>query len=369
LRQGRARGAAILAGRAFEEERSLAYGPIVEALRARLREAASWTATVPPRALAETARLLPELADPAPLLEEPGAQTRFSRGCGPRSRPAAAGSSPGILMLDDAQWADEATLGLLAYGVRRLEKHPLLVLLTWRTPHEHPLRSVVADAERDGLGAVLPLRRLGAEETDALVRAARPGTAAGLARQLHAVTEGLPFLLTEYLRAPAGDAEWRLPAGARELLRSRLASVSETGRQVLSAAAVIGRSFDSETVRVTSGRGEEETVDALEELSGRGLVREGAVDYDFGHEQLRRLVYDDTSLARRRLLHGAQRTPAAARLRSGLATCGSLVATPKPQPPMWKPRSTHARCSPLPRRSSTSGRRSPSDIPAWPVST
>ena len=37
---------------------------------------------------------------------------------------------------------------------------------------------------------------------------------------------------------------------------------------------------------------------------GRGLIREGRFDYDFAHEQLRALVYEETSLARRRLLHG-----------------------------------------------------------------
>jgi tetratricopeptide (TPR) repeat protein len=102
-----------------------------------------------------------------------------------------------------------------------------------------------------------------------------------------------------------------------ELLLSRLTTVSETGRQFLAAAAVIGRSFDFDTLRETSGRDEEMAVTALEELSGLGLVREvgsdssgpsvrGAVEapaYDFHHDKLRILVYDRTSLARRNLLH------------------------------------------------------------------
>jgi tetratricopeptide (TPR) repeat protein len=95
-----------------------------------------------------------------------------------------------------------------------------------------------------------------------------------------------------------------LPTGVRELLRARLDPVSETARQVLAAAAVLGRSFDTATVRAVSGRTDEETVAALEEGVGRGLVREGSREYDFDHELLRTLIYDDTSLARRRLLHG-----------------------------------------------------------------
>jgi tetratricopeptide (TPR) repeat protein len=82
--------------------------------------------------------------------------------------------------------------------------------------------------------------------------------------------------------------------------------VGPVARQVLGAAAVIGRSFDLDTVREASGRGDEESVAALEELTAQGLVRElaGAEPaYDFSHQKLRALVYDGISLARRRLLH------------------------------------------------------------------
>ena len=78
---------------------------------------------------------------------------------------------------------------------------------------------------------------------------------------------------------------------------------------MLAAAAVVGRSFDFDTVRAASGRGEEETLTALEELTSRGLIREvgspvgGTPAYDFDHDKLRTLVYEETSLARKRLLH------------------------------------------------------------------
>jgi tetratricopeptide (TPR) repeat protein len=125
----------------------------------------------------------------------------------------------------------------------------------------------------------------------------------------------LPLFLGEYLAAIASgalaaeDEAWSLPGGVRDLLHGRLVAVGETGWQLLGAAAVIGRSFDFETVREASGRSEEEAVAALEELTSQGLVEEvqgageRAVVYDFGHEKLRALVYEETSLARRRLLH------------------------------------------------------------------
>ena len=127
----------------------------------------------------------------------------------------------------------------------------------------------------------------------------------------------MPLHVVEALASekPAtGDA----PRGVQELLRERIASVGETAAQVLSAAAVIGRSFDLGTLRHASGRSEEETVDAVEELVRRGIVREtgtpptGAITYDFRHGRLRDSAYEATSLARRRLLH--RRTADALRL-------------------------------------------------------
>ena len=53
---------------------------------------------------------------------------------------------------------------------------------------------------------------------------------------------------------------------------------------------MIGRSFDVETLRAASGRGEEETVAGLEELTRRGLLAEREAGYDFSHDKLLGLV-------------------------------------------------------------------------------
>jgi tetratricopeptide (TPR) repeat protein len=94
---------------------------------------------------------------------------------------------------------------------------------------------------------------------------------------------------------------------------------------LLGTAATIGRSFNFDTLHEASGRSEEETVTGLEELISQGLVEEiRNIDgergmqfaqrrhsrdaehspvYDFCHEKLRNLVYEEITLARRRLLH------------------------------------------------------------------
>ena len=55
---------------------------------------------------------------------------------------------------------------------------------------------------------------------------------------------------------------------------ARLTGISDAGRQLLQTAVVIGRSFDLDTLRAASGRSEEETVTALEELIAQRLIHD-----------------------------------------------------------------------------------------------
>ncbi len=101
-----------------------------------------------------------------------------------------------------------------------------------------------------------------------------------------------------------------MPEGVVALLNARLDALGPIARQIVSAAAVIGRSFDLATVHAASGRTDGEAVDGLDELVRRRLILEvglddrGDVRYDFTHGRLRDVAYERLSLARRRLLHG-----------------------------------------------------------------
>ena len=338
----RERGATTIVARCYAGEKNLAYGPFVEGLSAALgRESELRLVDLPAASLQEVARLLPDLSpDTPPPLDTPGARSRFF---GEVVRVLLAildGPPPGVLFLDDLHWADDASLGLLNYLIRRLDDKPLCVLLTWRAedvPEGHRLRELLAGARRSGSATALTLKRLSPASVEELVGRAAPG-AVMLGPRLIEETEGLPLFLAEYLAAlEKGDLDfeddtWTLPGGVQDLLKTRLGTVGETAGQVLAAAAVVGRSFDFDTVRTASGRGEEETLDALEELISRGLIREvgaagGTPSYDFDHDKLRTLVYEETSLARRRLLH--RRTAAAlagvARGREAAAVAGQVA--------------------------------------------
>ena len=343
----RAEGTVIVSARCHQGEADLAYGPFVEGLRTAIGQvddaAERWSA-IPAQALAEAARLLPELGAvrgdlPTTLPPEgPGAQSRFFEALGRLILEVCRGPEPGVLFIDDLHWADEASVDLLTYLVRRLRGRPLCIMTTWRDSEVdagHRLRLLLSEAERSGTATTLSPGRLTLSDVKELVRAIpadRTPLPEGFDGRLHRETEGLPFFLVEYLAVltrgdGSADGDWPVPSSVRDLLQSRLAGLSGTSRQLLDTAAVIGRSFDFDTLQVASGRAEEEAVEALESLIALGLVNElgvasgaTAVDYDFSHDQLRSVVYDDASLARRRLLHRRVANALVARLRRARKT-------------------------------------------------
>jgi predicted ATPase/DNA-binding SARP family transcriptional activator len=366
----RSRGSSAVSVRCYEGEVDLAYGPIVAGLRAAISQQQNtrWHAQIALHWLSEATRLLPELAElrpdlPPPLpLNSPGAQSRFFEGlrqvwlvlCA-NTRPA----TPSILFFDDIHWADEASLEFLGYLARRLNEQPLCLLLAWRNAQyaiSQRFRRPLAEAQQGGKACLLTLARLDQATVEQLVRhisATGIDLPQGLTRHLYHETEGVPLFLTEYLTAmktgvlKAEDDEWSLPGGVRNLLVSRLEAVGETSRQLLGTAATIGRSFDFDTLYEVSGRSEEETVSGLEELISQGLVEEmrgsegremgnlpahrrhtlsndQVLIYDFCHEKVRSLVYDEITLARRRLLHRRTAETLVARLR-GQRETGALA--------------------------------------------
>ncbi len=318
--EARAAGANVIAAHCYEDEATLAYGPLSAALRAAVTDPAARgrLERVPERSLAEAARLVPELAElgpgpPAmPPLDTPGAHARFLEGIAELIAALGGEQAPALLVVDDVQWADEASLDLLGYLARRLSGRRLCIVMTLRPEEvgpDHRARRLLDAATRGGVATVLELGRLERTAVEQLVESLP------VARELPAATaeavwsesEGLPFFVVEYLEwlasAPAAGGA---PLGrAQELMRSRLQSVSETARQLLTAAAVIGRSFDSATLREASGRSEEELVAGLEELIAAGLVHEAetGTELDFTHHRLREAVYGQAALVRRRLLH------------------------------------------------------------------
>ncbi len=316
----RADGGTVLGARAFPGETAIAYGPIAELIRLGLAEpgGSGRLATLDETVRVEVGRLV----DLPPSLraagvgrtvgpDDAGARVRLLDAIARVISALASGPVPGLVWVDDLHLADDSTREALAYLARRMAGRSLVLLLAWRREDlTEGGATTAADLARVPNVTSLELGRLERDDVGAIVRASRPGGEVddALIDAFVADSEGLPLHVVAALasgESPGGP----MPRGVQALLRERIASVGETAVQILSAAAVIGRSFDLATVRAASGRSEEETIDGVEELMRRGIVREVPVPagpsvlYDFAHARMRDAAYDSTSVARRRLLH------------------------------------------------------------------
>jgi len=238
---------------------------------------------------------------------------------------ALAARRPLLLVLDDLHWADDATLAWLEHLGPRLGAARLLVVGAYRAEEETPALAQARLALRHAAALrELRLERLSSDAVARLVQqmAGVGERAAGFGRRLYAETEGNPLFLVEALRAlvEAGvvrvggrgwQADWEqaaaarlpLPATVREVIGARLARLGASARQVLEAAAVVGRDFDDRLAAQASGRGEEEAALALEEALRAQLVAERDGGYRFTHDKIQEVAYAGLSAARRRLLH------------------------------------------------------------------
>lgn len=310
----------------YEIERAMPYQPVIDLITrvlGRISDAA--LATISPVSLAELAAMVPEVGERFPDLPQlsndfPEArQARLSRAVDQLIEAARLGR-PIILMVDDIQWADDASMQVLHYLARQAAQRPVLVIYAYSDEaidSDERFAQLVESVRHDTNTRHLPLARLAYADTESLVAAlasANPDVP-GLAERLQRETEGNPFFLMSILQALSwggtqleqltSGAPGLLPDALRAAVRARLAHVPKAIRPLLEAAAVLGRRFDFDTLLEVSHEPESQLLDAVEALVKCRLLREepeGGV-YDFSHYKVREVVYRDIGGARRRLLH------------------------------------------------------------------
>ncbi len=120
-----------------------------------------------------------------------------------------------------------------------------------------------------------------------------------LAARAQTQAAGNPYFLIELAHASSSE----LPSALSELLRARIAHLSELARQVLQAAAILESDFDVRALAHASGRSEGETLDALDELLSTAELIEHDGHYVFAHPLIATVVRNGLSSARRAFLH------------------------------------------------------------------
>lgn len=314
-------GFAAAASRCYSAAGGLAYAPIVELLRSPAvtpglrRLADPW--------LVELARLLPELLDQRPDLSPPaplGDDSQRVRLLDALSNAVLAEGGPLLIAIDDLQWCDSETLDWLHYLLRSRPDAPLLVLASARSEElgpDHPAQPLLVATRTTGQAVELELEPLDPADTAVLAANVAGGELDDERQQLlHRETEGNPLFVVEWMRAgliddlPAAPeyeqepSPRELPPRAHAVIEARLAQLTEDGQELASLAATVGRAFTFEVLAAASSRGEDQVVEALDELWERRIVREQGRDaYDFSHDKLREAAYLRAGSARRRILH------------------------------------------------------------------
>jgi len=160
----RAQGAEVLSGQAFEMGGRLPYHPLIEAVRPRLEAENAPEDLLEDLWLAELSRILPELRVrypdlPAPTEDELTAWGQLFEAVA-RLLDALARQAPLVLLLDDLQWADGASLDLLRYLARSWQRHGNRVVLLGTLRSEGLELNPQLSAQLSDLGRDLPLTQV-----------------------------------------------------------------------------------------------------------------------------------------------------------------------------------------------------------------
>lgn len=200
---------------------------------------------------------------------------------------------PIVVVFEDVHWADEATLDLLKYLGRRIQRTRALLILTYRDDElgpQHPLRMVLGDMATASAIRRVVLNSLSLEAVRELA-----GERGGIAGALHRQTGGNPFFVTEVLSSPSGA----VPSTARDAVLARAARLSPTGRNVLRAAAILGPRVEAWALAEILGS----EAQAVEECLAVGMLTAQGEALAFRHELARQAVLDTIPSQQTTALH------------------------------------------------------------------
>jgi DNA-binding CsgD family transcriptional regulator len=224
----------------------------------------------------------------------------------------AAEAQPTLLVIDDAQWADEPSLRLLAYLVGRIRDQPIGVLVAARTG-ESDAAGLLAHLAGDRQVTVCEPAPLSVAAITTLTRARLPQADDRFCRRCHELTAGNPLGVREVLLAIEDhgnlatdrDLEAIAERAARSLSRSvlrRLGSLSSDARALADAMSVFEVGAELQWAAAVVDLEPAAALDALDQLERVDILR-GDHEFAFTHPLLRASVYQALPRGRRAELH------------------------------------------------------------------
>lgn len=323
-----------LAGHCYEGQGTAPYIAFVEALDAAAR-------AVPDETLrAALQRSGPEVTRLAPPL------ARLSGKRAPRGLPtenerphlfaavreflcALAEQQPVLLTLEDLHWAEQPSLLLLRSLAQSAESARILIVATHREDEENeaaPCTALAADVRRLRRGHSLRLRPLAPPDVGSMLKGLTGAAAPErVTHAIHQHTEGNPLFVEEVVshlleegRLIGDDGAWLVdvvdadlgvPDSVRRVIGRRLFRISGETRQVLTTAALIGRTFRFDLLAAVANQPNETLLNSLDEAQRARVVMAADTSdgsqLSFAHELVRQTLLTQVSLPRRQQLHVA----------------------------------------------------------------
>ncbi len=324
--------ALILQGRCYEMEGALPYQPLVESIRSTITKLPTdFMNEVPERAMMELVKIIPEFQNIFPDLEPSGVLESPEQERGRLFQALhqffskVSEHKPLIFYLDDLQWVDDSTLQFVHYLIRHLSDVQMLLLAVYRdaeVDEEHNLFATLQHLTRDHLIQNLKLEPLNAEDTEALVQGLlNNASLEAFSQSIFSESKGLPFFTEELVKSliEAGiltcdnQGQWQteldqipqsaVTSGIRALVSTRLRRLNRNSRQVLELAAVIGKSFTFDLMLKVMGPWQVELLKPIEDLLWARFLHETDGNYQFHHDLVRQIIYEDISPERVRQFH------------------------------------------------------------------
>lgn len=313
-------GLRVLSGRCWEAVDTPAYWPWIQILRELCEELDDSELRASAVERDEIARLVPQLGERLGVVsssEEDAGTSRFhffDAVCSFLRRAAA--SAPTMIVLEDVHAADESSLSMLQFLARQPRNSKLLVVVTCddvvsrgRPDHQRILSDIVREARQ------LPLRGLDEAAVKQLYQhsAGQPPSEA-IVRAIHGASEGNPLFADEVIRMlttkgdiyrPDHSVGFRVPDGARGIIRQRLEKLEDEVLELLSVASVVGREFDVTLLQSVVDIEIEPLLEMLATALAAEVITETSAlgRYAFTHILIRETLYEDLTATKRMRVH------------------------------------------------------------------
>jgi tetratricopeptide (TPR) repeat protein len=322
-------------GRCYEGGEPLPYHPCVEIIEHNLAQSLSlddylrqWggDAALLAHIAPSLRRSFPEI--PEPLELPPGQQRRYIFQSVSKALAHSALKHPYLYVLEDLHWADDSMLALLIHLANRVAQLPVMIIGTYRSEYSEgnpALGRTLEELIRMGIRP-LKLSDLSRDAVGRMINSLSQSQAPeSLVSRIFEQSQGNPFFVEELYRHLIEDrkvfdasGQFRtdieidgsdIPETVRLIIGRRLERFDDNEKQVLAAAATIGRSFSFQLLTAISLVDIDELFAIIEKAQQMGIIvpsSEGAAKpFTFAHELVRQTLLTRISASRQQQLHAS----------------------------------------------------------------